>query len=167
VLGELQAWKLSFHADPGRTFHDRRHFFRDAFSLSSPIKPLKVNTAKLLHWLPRIICIAAILFISLFALDAFTPGAPIWQQIGGFLMHLAPSFILAIILAIAWKRELAGGILFTAIGVIMTPFIFNINHDRNQFSIEQSIGIVLMITFPFIVVGVLFIMSYYRSRKTA
>lgn len=124
-----------------------------------------MNTAKLLHWLPRIICIAAILFVSIFALDAFRPGASVWQQVGEFLVHLAPSFILAIILAIAWKNELAGGILFTAIGLVMTPLIFNLNHNRNQFSIEQSIGIVLMITLPFIVVGVLFILSYFRSRK--
>ncbi|HLO79556.1 MAG TPA: hypothetical protein VK166_01280 [Chitinophagaceae bacterium] len=122
-----------------------------------------MNTTKLLHWLPRIICIAAILFVSIFALDAFRPGPSIWQQIGDFLVHLGPSFILAI----AWKKELAGGILFTAIGVIMTPFIFNLNHNRNQFSIAQSINVVLAVTFPFIVVGILFILSYYRSRKAA
>jgi hypothetical protein len=126
-----------------------------------------MRTARLLHWVPRILSIAAILFVSIFALDAFRPGLPVWQQIGGFLMHMVPSFILAIILAIAWKRELAGGILFTAIGVIMTPFIFNLNHNRNQFSVAESINAVLMVTFPFIVVGVLFILSYYQSRKTA
>jgi Na+/phosphate symporter len=125
-----------------------------------------MKTAKLLYWLPRIICIAAILFVSMFALDAFRPGATVWQQIGDFIMHLIPSFILAVILAIAWKRELAGGILFTAIGVIMTPFIFNLNHNQNQFSIGESINVVLMISFPFVVVGVLFILSYYQSRKT-
>jgi hypothetical protein len=120
---------------------------------------------KILHWLPRILCIAAILFVSMFALDAFRPGIPFWQQTGDFLMHLMRSFILTIILAIAWKRELAGGILFTAIGVVMTPFIFNLNHTRNQFSVAESINVVLMICFPFIVVGVLFMLSYFKSRK--
>jgi hypothetical protein len=29
---------------------------------------------KLLHWLPRTLCMLAILFVSLFALDAFASG---------------------------------------------------------------------------------------------
>ncbi len=100
-------------------------------------------------------------------MDAFRPGLTVWQQIGGFLMHLLPSFILAIILAIAWKWELAGGILFAAIGVIMSVSIFNLNHNRNQFTVEQSIINALLICSPFVVAGVLFILSYYKSRKVA
>ena len=46
------------------------------------------------HWLPRILCILSILFISMFALDAFAPNLTIWQQITDFLIHLIPSFIL-------------------------------------------------------------------------
>jgi hypothetical protein len=49
---------------------------------------------KVIYWLPRILCILAILFISVFALDAFDPELSIWQQIVGFLIHLIPSFIL-------------------------------------------------------------------------
>jgi len=32
------------------------------------------TTTKILYWSPRILCILAILFISIFALDAFEPG---------------------------------------------------------------------------------------------
>jgi len=63
----------------------------------------QMNKAKILFWLPRILCIIAILFISLFALDAFQPDLTIWQQLEAFLMHLIPSFILLILLLIAWK----------------------------------------------------------------
>ena len=55
---------------------------------------------KILHWLPRIICILAILVVSMFALDSFAPELTFWQQIGGFLMHLIPSFVLLSILII-------------------------------------------------------------------
>ena len=126
-----------------------------------------MNAKKLLHWAPRILCIAAILFVSIFAFDAFRPGLSVWQQIGSFIMHLAPSFILAIILAIAWKWELAGGILFTTIGIVMSFSIYNLNHNRNQFTVEQSITNAVIICLPFVVAGVLFILSYYRSRKAA
>ena len=61
---------------------------------------------KVLHWLPRIICILAILFVSMLALDSFAPGLTIWQQLGAFLMHLIPSFVLLVFLVIAWKWEL-------------------------------------------------------------
>ena len=84
------------------------------------------------YWLPRIICILAILFISMFAADAFEPGLTIWQQLGAFFMHLIPSFILLVILILAWYRELLGGIIFIIIGLVLTPFIFNHNYKMNE-----------------------------------
>ncbi len=119
---------------------------------------------KILHWLPRIICILAILFISLFAADSFAPGLSIWQQLAGFIIHLIPSFILLAILIISWKRELLGGILFTAIGIVLTPFIFSMNYKMNH-SIGISLLVIATITIPFIVVGVLFLLSYFFKKK--
>lgn len=120
---------------------------------------------KVFHWLPRIICIAAILLVSVFAMDAFAPGLTAWQQLGAFILHLIPSFVLLLFLVIAWKRELAGGIIFTALGIIMTPFIYLHNRDVNHFSVAECINAVLLITFPFIAVGMLFIVSYFKKRK--
>jgi hypothetical protein len=74
----------------------------------------------LLFWLPRMLCILASLFLSMFALDAFGPGMTLWQQIGGFLIHLIPSFILLTFLVVAWKWELIGGGLFVLIGLVFT-----------------------------------------------
>lgn len=123
------------------------------------------TTVMVFHWLPRIICILAILFISVFALDAFSPGLTIWQQLADFLMHLTPSFILILLLVIAWKWELTGGIIFTIIGLAMSPIIFLHNYRVNHFSIGQSIGIIMMITFPFVVVGVLFMISHFKKKR--
>lgn len=121
-------------------------------------------STKVLHWLPRVICILAILFISLFALDSFEPELTIWQQISAFLMHLIPSIVLTVMLIIAWKRELLGGIIFLLIGLGMTPLVYIENYDKNQ-SIGMSLGIIMSITFPFIVVGILFIFNHYRKKK--
>lgn len=117
------------------------------------------------HWLPRVLCILAIGFISIFAADAFAPGLTIWQQLADFIMHLIPSFILLAILLLAWKKELIGGIVFIIIGIVFTPFIYNHNYNMNN-SVSTSIGIVLMITFPFIVTGVLFIVSYFLKKNS-
>jgi hypothetical protein len=123
------------------------------------------TSIKLFHWLPRIICILAIMFISLFATDAFGPGLTIWQQLGAFIMHMIPSFVLIAILIVAWKWELIGGIIFASIGLVASPFIFMLNHGRNHFTIGASIGVVMAITFPFIVIGVLFIISHNLKKK--
>lgn len=119
---------------------------------------------RILRWTPRVLCIIAILFISMFAFDAFSPGRTFWQNIGALIMHLLPSFILIAFLVVAWNRELTGGILITLVGLAATPFIYNLNFQRTQ-SVGTTIGVVMMVTVPFIIIGVLFIISYFLNRK--
>ena len=69
-----------------------------------------------------------ILFVSLFAADAFSPGLTIWQQLGAFVIHLIPSFILLTFLIVAWKWELIGGIIFIIIGLALSPVIYVHNY---------------------------------------
>ena len=123
------------------------------------------NSKDFYFWLPRVICIAAILFVSMFALDSFGPGLTIWQQIGGFLIHLIPSYVLIALLVVAWKWEYVGGLLYIVLGLIFSVFIFNINFVRNQFSFGQSLFNALIIAFPFVVAGYLFIVSHNRKKK--
>lgn len=121
---------------------------------------------RFIYWLPRILCIIAILFISVFALDAFQPELTVWQQIQAFAMHLIPSFVLLLILIIAWKWELAGGIIFLLIGIGLSPLVFMHNYRMNG-SIGTSLMIIATITFPFILVGILFILGHrIKSKKT-
>jgi len=117
-----------------------------------------------LYWLPRILCILAILFVSVFALDAFQPELTFWEQIQGFIMHLIPSFVLLFFLLIAWKWELIGGVIFVLIGLVLSPFIYMHNYNMNG-SVWMSIGVIAMITFPFILVGVLFIFGHNINKK--
>jgi hypothetical protein len=123
------------------------------------------TSIRLIHWFPRICCIVAILFISMFAADAFAPGLNIWQQLGGFLIHLIPSLILIAVLIIAWKWEYIGGLIFMIIGIGMSPYVFMLNYKRNHFSVGASLGIICLITFPFIVIGTLFILSHFMKKR--
>ena len=120
----------------------------------------------ILHWTPRILCILSILFISIFAFDAFEPGLTIWQQLAAFAMHLLPSFILFMMLVVAWRWELVGGIVFMMLGLGLSPFIYTHNYAMNH-SVSMSIGIIMMITFPFFLVGLLFVASYLVKKKQA
>lgn len=122
------------------------------------------ESTKVFHWTPRIICILAILFISLFALDSFSSDLTIWQQIGAFLIHLIPSFILIALLIVAWKWEFIGGIIFTLIGLGFSPVIFMHNYKMNQ-SVWHSLEVILIITMPFVIVGILFILSHNKKKK--
>lgn len=119
----------------------------------------------LIQWTPRVICIIAILFISMFALDSFEPELSIWQKIGGFLIHLIPTYILIVMLIVAWKWEFVGGVIFTTLGLITSPIIFMHNYRMNG-SVGMSLLIILMINFPFIVVGILFMWSHYRKNRS-
>lgn len=123
-----------------------------------------LNSKLKLSWAPRIICIAAILFISLFALDSFTPNLSFWQQIQAFLIHLIPSLLLTAILIIAWKWELVGGVLLLSLGLGFSPPVFLLNYNRNH-SWSDSLLIILLITFPFVIAGFLFVLSYYQNKK--
>jgi len=124
-------------------------------------KPVKV-----LQWLPRIICIAAILFISMFSLDAFSPGTPFLKQIGGFFIHNIPSLILLGFLIIAWKNEYIGGISYIVLGIFISVLIFIMNNKRTGSDIGQGLLAASLFGIPFIIAGVLFLWSYYNREKS-
>jgi len=119
---------------------------------------------KIIRWLPRLLCIGAILFVSMFALDAFEPGKPFGQQLLDFMMHLIPTSILLLLLWVAWKKPFVGGILFAIMGIVTSPLVYNMNYNRTH-SVMMSLSIILMITVPFIVVGVLFLVSHNQDKS--
>jgi hypothetical protein len=119
---------------------------------------------RIIHWLPRIICILAIAFVSMFALDSFAPGVPLLQQLGAFFMHLVPTFVLILFLIVAWNWELIGGAIFIMIGLGFMPFIYMMNYQMNN-SVWISLSIILLINAPFVVVGILFILSHFLKHK--
>ena len=68
----------------------------------------------------------------MFALDAFEGTHTVREQLGHFFMHLIPSFILLIVFFVATKSELIGGILFTLIGVALSPPVFILDYRMNE-----------------------------------
>jgi di/tricarboxylate transporter len=119
---------------------------------------------KTLHWTPRILCIIAILFISLFALDSFSSEHSFWQNLGDFLIHLIPSFVLLVVLIVAWKWEKVGGIILTIIGFAWCIFVFILNYKRTH-SVETSLLDILIVGIPFVLAGILFVISHYGKEK--
>ncbi len=110
---------------------------------------------KFLYWLPRILGILFVLFISIFALDAFGEGIPFMEAVVGFLIHLVPTYIMIAILIIAWKRVLVGGILFILSGLFYIIFVNGMRWSAY-----------LLIGGPPILIGILFIAAYFSSKRT-
>jgi hypothetical protein len=110
---------------------------------------------RLLFWTPRILCILFALFISLFALDVFNEGYGFRKMLLALLMHLIPTGVILIVLAISWRWEWVGGILFPACG------LFYIVRFWGRFHWSAY----LIISGPMFLVGVLFLINwYYKSR---
>lgn len=72
---------------------------------------------RLVFWAPRALALALIVFVSLFALDVFEEGLGFWATLGHLAIHLIPSFVLVAVLAVAWRREWVGAVLFALAGV--------------------------------------------------
>ena len=128
---------------------------------------MKMSSVKqaFLHWLPRVIGILMILFISIFALDAFNPKFSLARQLLDFFMHLIPSFIFLGFLLVAWRWERVGGIIFLIIGLIFSMFVFYHNYFVNRFSFGQCLLVVLLVGIPFVLVGVLFMISSHQQKQ--
>ena len=111
---------------------------------------------KILYWFPRILAILSILFLIMFSLDSFGGDEPLGRQLLGFLMHNIPVFILIIALVIAWKNEIAGGVIF-----ILLFFAFGIFFK----SFSGNTGSLIIIT-PFLLAGAMLILHQVLSARS-
>ena len=123
----------------------------------------KSDKKKLWTWLPRIIALAFIVFISLFALDSFDGVSPWYVQLGAFLIHLIPTYVLIAAYLVVRKWPVIGGWIFIAFGIIFAVTLFTI------FSLQPEEGVfnpaIFIIALPIIVVGVLYIVSAKILKK--
>lgn len=108
---------------------------------------------KIIYWLPRILSLGFVLFLSLFSLDVFSEYAGL-AAILPFLIHLIPSFVLLTGVLIAWKHDLFGAFIFLGFALF---YVFMVGFDR---PLSWYMGISL----PSAIVGVLFILSRFKKR---
>jgi hypothetical protein len=65
-------------------------------------------------------------------------------------MHLIPTAILLIVLALSWRWEWVGGVLFTALGVLYLVMFWG----------KFALSVYLLISGPLFLVGILFLMNW-------
>jgi hypothetical protein len=101
---------------------------------------------QIFHWLPRILAIIGVLFLSVFALDVFVEYETLSDIAVALTMHLMPSFLLIGATVVAWRWRILGGLLFIVLGFI-SIFFFNTYENSLTF---------MIVTLPTLVVGLLF-----------
>ena len=117
-------------------------------------KPVK----RLLFWTPRILCILFAVFVSLFCFDVFGEGYSFWKTILALLMHLIPTGIILVVLAVSWRWEWVGAILFSALGALYIVMF------RGRFMWH----VYLTMSGPLFLVGFLFLINWmYRKQIRA
>ena len=102
-----------------------------------------------LYWPPRILGILFALFLSVFALDAVNEG------ILAVLMHLRPGLLVLLVLALAWRRELAGAVGFLALAVLYIVWAWG----------RFRWGVFAAIAGPLFVMSVLFLATWFFKRR--
>ena len=116
---------------------------------------MKKSLKNFFLWSPRIIGICFILFLSLFAFDAFELDMPLWKQMVGFLIHLIPNYLLMIVLIISWKYNRIGGVIFILLVMLYIIFTWG----------KFDLWTYFIIAGPPTLIGFLFILQYYIVRN--
>jgi len=112
---------------------------------------------RLLFWAPRVLCVAFAAFIAVFALDVFQEGVPVGQVALALLVHLLPTLLVLLVLALSWRREWIGGALFIVLGVLYLLWARN----RPFFGWAAALAIAA----PLLIVGLLFLLNWrYRAQ---
>lgn len=110
------------------------------------------TSAAFLLWSPRVLGLLVAAFLGLFALDAFD-GRPLFQALPAFGVHLIPSFLVLLVVAVAWRREWVGAVAFIGLAVAYAVMV------------RWRVDWVAVISGPLALVGVLFLLSYgLRAR---
>lgn len=116
---------------------------------------IKQPWKRILFWTPRVLSILFALFVSLFALDVFGVGYSFWETVLALLIHLVPVYILLIGLAIAWRWEWVGALIFMGFAVWYVAMAWG------QFPLSVY---VMMAGVPF-GVGILWLIDWLYRRE--
>ncbi|MBN1303607.1 MAG: hypothetical protein JXA13_04165 [Anaerolineales bacterium] len=116
---------------------------------------MNTMTKRTLWWLPRILGILFIIFLSLFAFDVFGEGYGFWETLLALIIHLTPSIVLIIVLLLAWRWEWIGTLAFVGAG-----FLYLVMAKSQHWSAYLLIGGIPML------IGVLFLTGWFAKKKS-
>jgi len=114
---------------------------------------IPASKARLVLWAPRFLGVLVALFLGMFALDAFEEGQTFLKSLPDFLIHAAPAFLLLVVVAISWRRDWIGGVVFTVLALCYAATTL------------YRLDWILSISGPLLIVGLLYFWSW-RHRTS-
>jgi hypothetical protein len=109
---------------------------------------------RLLFWAPRLFAIAFAAFLGVFALDVFDmPLGPAEKSIA-LLMHLIPSATVLVALAIVWRWEWVGVLVFPLLAAFHLVSMWGRLDVSGYVAIEG----------PLLLLGILFLVNWYQRK---
>jgi len=107
-------------------------------------------------WAPRILTILFALFSSVFALDVFEEKKAFLETLAALALHLIPTFLVVVLLVLAWRWELIGVVAFAGLAIAYVGLLWG----RFPWVTYAAIS------GPLLLVSVLFLLSW-RQRVRA
>jgi hypothetical protein len=123
---------------------------------------MKSFSKRLLFWTPRILSLAFIAFLSLFALDVFDGRHSFWQTALALVIHLIPSFILIAALILAWRWEWIGAALYAAAGLLYIAWVVNVQRPLTP---AIRLSWILTIAGPAFIIAGLFLANWLKRDE--
>ena len=117
---------------------------------------------KMLFWVPRVLSIAFIAFLSIFALDVFDGHHTFRQTMLALVLHLIPSFVPAAALILAWRWEWIGTALYAAVGLMHIAWVIFMQH---HIPLTARPIAILMIDGPAFIIAWLFLANWRKRRE--
>jgi hypothetical protein len=114
-----------------------------------------------LFWAPRLLSILFITFIGMFALDVFGANLGFWNTLLALTIHLVPSLVLIGALAVAWRWEWIGAVIYTAAGMLYVVMLL----PRRLPPPSIKLLWIAMIALPAFVIGALFLANWLKHDQ--
>jgi hypothetical protein len=114
-----------------------------------------MKTSTILEWSPRVLLVAFALFISVFALDVFDTRVGLWQTAVALFMHLLPTLLLLLVVALAWRRSWLGGLVCLGLAVYYAAT------SGRRF----PLSVIVVISGPLLLTALLYLASWTVGRR--
>jgi hypothetical protein len=115
---------------------------------------------RVLFWTPRLLSIAYIVFLSLFALDVFGEGYGFWRTGLALIIHLLPALVLFVVLILAWRWEWIGGVLYASAGTLYVITVLPL-----RISAAAKFNWILTIAGPAFLLAVMFLANWWKHGE--
>ena len=115
-----------------------------------------------LFWMPRVLSIVFVVFLSLFALDVFEENLGFLRTMLALIMHLMPVFVLIAALILAWRWEWIGAALFGAAGLLYVGWVVSMSRP-----VPSSVRLIwiLIIAGPAFIIAGLFLANWLKRGE--